>query len=422
MDKIAWKQNDRIYHGWFILMLCFLYMALGYAGILSISSVFIVPVTSELEYSRSSFMLVSTITMLSSVVFAGFYGKAMEKGNIKRLIILNTLGVFLAYSIFASATMLWQFFLGAILLGSGFSSLSTLPVSILLNHWFGDKVKGTVMAIAFTGSGIGGLILTPLISSIIELHGWRHSYFTLGLFFLLIMLPCTIITSLGLPETKDFQKMGQANVNDLLEPRAGLTYLQAKKTPYFWMTLTALFVIILGSGALISTSTAYFVECGFSPSSSAQFSGLMLGMLAIGKLFCGFICDKGGVKKGVLGCFLIFSLCFFLLFLLPRYSILIYPIVITFGFGAGAVTIAPPLLVTNLFGEQDYGTILGVLTMSVNISVAVGSFLASAMYDLTHSYTQYWLFSSIGAIVAALFIYVAFTMKNQKRKEPDYVS
>jgi MFS family permease len=413
MNKTAWNQNGRIYYGWYILILCFLYMALGYAGILSISSVFIVPVTSELGYSRSSFMLVSTIMMLSSVVFAGIYGRWMEKGKIKQLLILNIIFVFLAYSVFASATRLWQFYLCAILLGSGFSSLSTLPVSILLNQWFGEKVKGTVMAIAFTGSGIGGLILTPLINSIIELHGWRQGYFTLGLFFLLVMLPFTMITALVSPEAKGFQIIGQSESSPLAETRRSLTYQQAKRAPYFWIVLAALFLMILGSGALISTSTAYFVECGFSASTSAQFSGYMLGMLAIGKLFCGFLCDRGGVKAGVVGCFGIYGLCFLLLFFLPNNPILIFPIVITFGFGAGAVTIAPPLLVTNLFGEQDYGTILGSLTMSVNISVAVGSFLASTVYDFAHSYTPYWLFSTIGAIVAAFSIYAAFTIKNR---------
>lgn len=419
MEKISIKQNGRLYYGWFILMLCFLYMGIGYAGILSISSVFIIPVTSDLGYSRSSFMIVSTIMMLSSVIFAGFYGKSMEKGNIKKLIVINILGVFLAYCIFSSATKLWQFYLFSILLGSGFSSLSTLPVSILLNQWFGGKIKGTVMAIAFTGSGFGGLLLTPLINWIIEMQGWRHGYLILGLLFLIVLLPLTMISALGSPESKGFKIMGQTDTEVIQVERQGLTYGQARRTSYFWIVLAALFIIILGSGALISISAAYFVECGYSTSSSAQFSGFMLGMLAVGKLFCGFICDKGSAKNGVVGCFAIFSICFFFLYLLPTCPKLIYLIIITYGFGAGAVTIAPPLLVTNLFGERDYGTILGAFTMSINISVAVGSFLASAIYDFTSSYALYWLFSALGSLAAACLIYIAFTYKNKnERKKP----
>jgi len=411
MDRISLKQNGRLYYGWYILILSFLYMAIGYAGILSISSVFIVPVTTDLGYSRSSFMIVSTIMMLSSVFFAGYYGKSMEKGNIKRLIIINILAVFLSYSVFSFATKLWQFYLLAVILGSGFSSLSTLPVSILLNKWFGEKIQGTVMAVAFTGSGFGGLMLIPMINSIIETYGWRYGYMALGLLFVIILLPFTSITWLGSPESKGFKKMGQPDAEGIEGERNGLTYKQAQKTPYFWIVLAALFTVVLGSGALISISTAYFIECGYGAASSARFSGIMLGMVMLGKLLCGFICDKCSVQTGVVGAFAIYAVCFLCLYLLPICPMLIYPIIITFGFGAGAVTIAPPLLVTNLFGEREYGTILGVFTMFINISVAVGSFLASAVYDLTHSYAPYWLFSAIGTLVATGLIYLAFVIR-----------
>lgn len=414
MDKIGFKQNGRFYHGWVILVFCFFLMAIGYAGILSISSVFIVPITRDLGYSRSSFMLLSTIMMLSAVVFAGFYGRAMEKGPIKPWIVVNLIAVFLAYNGFSFATELWHFYLLAIVLGSGFSSLSTLPVSILINKWFGGKMKGTVMAIAFTGSGFGGMLLTPFINAIIETHGWRHGYFILSLFFILILLSFTMVTGLGTPESKGFQKMGQTDAEGIEGTKAGLSYAQATHKLSFWIVLLALFLIVLGSGALISTSAAYFVECGYGSSAAAQFSGLMLGMLSIGKLFCGYICDKGSARNGIVGCFGLFSLCFLFLFLLPNCPALIYPIIISFGFGAGAVTIAPPLLVTNLFGEREFGTILGALTMSINISVAIGSFLASAIYDLSHSYAPYWLFAAIATMVASCLLYIAFTVSIKK--------
>ncbi len=422
MHQINTKETNYSSQHWLVLILCFFLMAIGYSGILSIGSIFVVPVTSDLGYSRSSFMFFSFIIMLSSVVFAGLYGKTMEKGNIKHVLILNMIAVFLAYFGFSKASGLWHFYFCAVLLGSGFSGLSTLPVSILINRWFDQKVRGRIMSIAFTGSGLGGMILVPFIGSIIESHGWRQGYFILGLFFLCFLIPLTLIVKLDVNNLRiSSQHSNEKSMTQLTATKEGLTFLEARKTQYFWFVIIALFIIILGSGALISTSAAYFIECGYSSSQSAHFSGLMLGMLCIGKLLSGYVCDKYNPKIGIVSFFAIFSLCFLFLFLLPNYPNLIYPIIITFGIGAGSITIAPPLLVSSLFGEKEYGVLLGVLTMSVNISVAIGSLLASITYDITSSYTQYWLFSTFGSIISTILIYISFAMKEKSHNQSDSV-
>lgn len=418
MHQINTKETIPSYQRWLVLILCFFLMAIGYSGILSIGSIFVVPVTSDLGYSRSSFMLFSSIMMLSSVVFAGLYGKTMERGNIKHILIMNMVAVFLAYFGFSKATALWHFYFCAVLLGSGFSGLSTLPVSILINRWFEEKVRGRIMSIAFTGSGLGGMLLIPFIGSIIESHGWRQGYFILGLCFLCFLIPLTLVIKLEANNSRfSSQYSNDKSRTQHTATKEGLTFPEARKTRYFWFVITALFIIILGSGALISTSAAYFSECGYSASQSAHFSGLMLGMLCIGKLLSGYVCDKYNPKIGIVSFFATFSLCFLFLFLLPNYPSLIYPIIITFGIGAGSITIAPPLLVSSLFGEKDYGMLLGVLTMSVNISVAIGSLLASTIYDITSSYTPYWLFSTFGSIISTSFIYISFSMKEKSHNQ-----
>ncbi len=424
MGDVSLRQGGRIYFGWWMLLFGFFLMAIGYAGVLNISSIFVVPVTSQLGISRSAFLFYTTVMMLSAVVFMKVYSVQMGKGgrHLQGIVLINALLMCAAYIGFSRATQMWHFYLCAIALGSGFAGLSTQPVSILITNWFGGQVKGRVMALAFTGSGVGGMLLAPLISAVMERYGWRQGFFVLGLLYIILLVPIGLFLEKSRPEERGFSKMGQTSLESAAGEETGLHYDQAKKTPYLWIVVAALFLIVLGSGAFISNAAAYYQECGFTQGQAAAFTGYMSGMLIIGKLACGYLCDRKGALFGTVVCFLLFALCFFMLFLLPLFPLLIWGIILSFGFGCGAITTLPPLWVTSLFGEKDYSKILGVITMASNLSVAIAGLLAARVFDLSQTYQYYWLFSACGAVGTTLLLVVAFRKKAAAvTGNPDYL-
>ncbi len=414
MENIGLRQNGRFFFGWLILLFSFLLMAVGYAGILTVSSIFVVPVTGALGCTRSGLMLYVTVMTLSSVLFARVYSPWMGRGQkaLRWILMGNALAVFLAYLGFAAARQLWQFYLLAPLLGSGFAALNTLPVSILLTNWFGGRIKGTVMALAFTGSGLGGLVLAPVLSLVLEQFGWRQGYVLLGFLFLVIIAPLSFFFSQTSPEAMGFTKMGMRREEAALPQ--GLSYEEAKRKPYFWLVVFGFFLIVLGSGALIAHAAAYFKDCGLTAAGAAAFTGYMSGMLTIGKPVCGILCDRKGIPPGVFICFGLMTLCFLQLAFMARFPFLIYGVITCYGFGFGAITTLPPLIVTELFGERDYGKILGFITMAVNLSLAVAGFLAGWIYDKAGTYFPYWVFTTLGAAVTTLLVLWAFRLKRQE--------
>lgn len=418
MQRMRLRQGGRIYFGWFVLLYSFLLMAVGYAGVLNVTSVFIIPVTSALGISRSGFMFYTTIMMLVSVGFTKCYSVLMGRGvsHIRRIVVLNCILMALGYGGFSRATELWHFYLCAILLGSGFSGLNTQPASILINSWFGGRVKGTVMAIAFSGSGVGGLILAPTVDAVMQSFGWRQGFVVLGLLYLIILLPPAFFLIRDNPQAHGFQKMGVDESEQLGGTPVGRTYQQALHSRDFWVLVTGLFILVLGSGALISNAAAYYVECGFGRTEAAAYTGYMSGMLIVGKIGCGILCDKKGKQFGTAVCFGLFALCFLLLVLLPEPSLFAYRrvimwgIVVTFGFGCGSVTILPPLWVSHFFGEREYSAILGVVTMVSSLSVAIAGLLAAWVFDLTQTYRYYWLADVMFALIAIALVMTAFQL------------
>ncbi|WMI79915.1 MFS transporter [Anaerotignum sp. MB30-C6] len=413
MRKITLKQGEKIYYGWWQVLVGFLLMSFAYVSFISVTSVFVLPVTTEFACERSEFMLHATILCLISVVAAAFMGKKMAKGNIKLIMIINALIAGLGFFGFSRATSLGQLYAFAAVLGIPFTCLTTMPISILLNNWFGGKMKGTAMGLAFLGSGVGGMILTPVLNYVNTTFGWRVGYLTLAAIFVFFLAPVILFLVVKTPAEKGQRRMGET-ASEASSPEAkGMSIGDAKKSPMMWLVSLAIFIAVVGSSGILANSVAFFVESGFSAALAASVAGLMLGSLTVGKPLVGMVCDKFGVQKGSILSFATFSLCFFSLFLMSQYKMLVILVIVFYAFGCAAVTICPPLLTSYLFGEKDYGAIIGIFTMATNIGGAFGGTVAAKIFDMTGSYASFWLVSGFGIAVAVILCLISFKIRSK---------
>lgn len=403
MNKVGFKQNDRFYYGWLLVLIGFLMMVFAYVGSISITSVFVIPVTEAFGIDRSIFMMYQTILTVASIIVTGYFGKRMAKGNMKRIMVVSSLCSVLGYLVFANAQSVYWLYGGAILLGVGFANCTVMPISIILNNWFGGKVKGTVMGMTFIGSGIGGLIILPKLSKIITNYGWSAGYYALAVLFAILAVIMFIFV-VKTPEEKGFVRMGEAEGEKSIADADGMVIKEAMKTPMFWLILSTATLTVFGSSAILFNSAPFFVEVGFSMENAAMFASLNLGMLAVGKFAIGFLSDKFGTRFGSVFSAVVFGMQFIFLALLPTNpQVFIWLAIICYGIGGGGITVCPPLLVNALFGEKDYGNIVAAMNMSTNLGGAFGGMLAATIYDFTGSYVTFWWIAA-GAMVVVAFI------------------
>lgn len=406
--------DGKLYYGWVLVFLGFLLMSFAYVSFLSVTSVFVIPVTTALGVDRGAFVLYQTILCGSSLIFMPIFGKRMAQGNIKLIMAISAILSGVAYVGFSQATALWHIYCWAALLGLGFANVTVLPISILINNWFGGKIRGTAMGIAFIGSGVGGIALIPVLNWVITSYGWRSGYLTLTGFFLLVLLPSILLLVVKTPEEKGMSRLAQAEGETSIAEANGMTVKEALKTPMLWLAfLSCLFFVIASSGILFN-SAPFFIECGFTKAEAALFAAFNVGMLAVGKPLTGWFCDRFGTKLGsILSCF-IFAGAMFFLFILPTNPWLFIPFCIVFyGIGCGGVTVCPPLLVNSLFGEKDYASIVAVLNIGTNLGGALGGMTAAWIYDFTGSYTTFWLMVACGMVMAGIFRIIAFQLRKK---------
>lgn len=118
-----------------------------------------------------------------------------------------------------------------------------------------------------------------------------------------------------------------------------------------------------------------------------------------GNLFGGFLFDKLGIKGSlmlagsmVIGC----SLC---LIFVPTLNFLGYVFAVLLGISMFSYIIGPSYLSGALFGDREFGTILGIIQVFFAIGYAVGTVIFGLSVE-NLGYTTAWSITIVYALVA----------------------
>ena len=148
-------------------------------------SLFVIPITTELGISRGVYSMALTVRYIASAFCNLFMGKLYLKFGYRRPTAILLLLVSVSYLGYAFAQNMFPFFLGALLYGIGEYFINTAALSRMLGNWFQSHL-GVVTGIVMAASGVGGSILSLILSSIIESSGWRSALlFSSGLLALI---------------------------------------------------------------------------------------------------------------------------------------------------------------------------------------------------------------------------------------------
>ena len=90
-----------------------------------------------------------------------------------------------------------------VLLGLSGTATTAICYSRLLVSWF-EKRKGWALGLALTGTGVGAMIVPPLVQAIIQTAGWRGAYLALGALNLIIVAPLLYKFVLNSPAEKKY--------------------------------------------------------------------------------------------------------------------------------------------------------------------------------------------------------------------------
>jgi len=361
------------------------------------------------------FTTVSFILAVGQFVFGAvqpaFGILASKKGNVYALVsgvVLTVTGLLLLP--LCRSTVSLMIVLGFILpAGTGALGFGIIMGAVSPN--IPAKAYTSVAGIIIAGHGLGNVIMSPAINSLIETGGLMHSMLILSLAAAL-MLPIAIIMGRKPKIDSDVnstaneiqsQKTEQISTAELLK--------KAMKSRTYLYLAVGFFTCGFHMSLLINHLPAQFLSYGFSSQDAANAFSMYGFAAIIGAVTTGFVCIRMKMKN-VLGIIYGLRPVTIIIFLFMPVNIYTITAFTTLLGVSGAATVTPVSgLVKKSFGTVHLATLYGFVFCIHQVGGFFGAWFGGICYDLTGSYTIIWLVTAaLGAIAAAASFVI---------KEPD---
>ena len=407
------------FYGWVIVAVAFVTMAVGVNARTAFSLLF-PPILDEFGWDRGVTAGAFSFGFLVSAALSPSLGRLMDRRG-PRVVIEMGVGLITAGLLLAPFVRRpWHLYatLG-LLVGGGSVCLAYTGQALYLPNWFVRR-RGLAMSVAYSGVGVGSIILLPWLAALIARSGWRQACWTLGLLVLVLLAPLNLLLrhrpeQLGLEPDGDRSARDMAagdrmaNVVDPVWAAVDWTLARAMRTARFWWIAVGYFCGLYAWYAVQVHQTKYLVEVGFTVSDAAWALGCVSLAGIPGQIALGQLSDRIGREwvwtVGSLG----FALCYLTLLLLRQHPtpLLLSLMVVAQGMLGYGLTSVIGAIPAEIFEGRHYGTVFGTLMLASIAGGAAGPWVTGALHDATGSYTLAFSIAIGCSALSAVAIWLA---------------
>jgi len=369
--------------------------------------IFFAAMLEEFGWSRASLAGAFSLYAFIYGAFALVAGRLTDRWGPR--VVIAAGGVFLGTGLAAMSRVreIWHpYLIYGVVAGIGMST-AYVPCSATVARWFVRR-RGLAIGLALGGMGLGTLVLPPLAQVLVSRVGWRWAYVAFGAgVFLSLNLVATVMRRD--PESSGLFPDGDPMPSHPEEATAQApvwTVGRAVRTRSFWM----IFAIFTATWIPVFSPFVHLVPMarglGISPLLAATLlSALGLAAL-VGRLLMGAISDQTG-RRPALAVGLGLQVAAFVALACSESLAALSAAAFLFGFSYGSVSVILPALVTDFFGREQAGTLVGFVFATAAAAAAWGPLATGFIYDRAGSYAlAWWLSAGFNALALAL---LAFT-------------
>ncbi|MEV7443403.1 MFS transporter [Streptomyces sp. NPDC091204] len=401
----------RVHRAWFVAAVAFVTI-IGAAAFASLPGLLIEPLHEEFDWSRGTIGVAVSVNLALYGLTAPFAAALMDRFGIRRVVALALLVISGGTAATVWMTASWQLVLfWGVLVGLGSGSMALAFAATVTNRWFTAR-RGLVTGILTAAGASGQLVFLPLLSWLVEHHGWRPAAVTVSLAALVVVPFVRLLlrdhpADVGLAPYGGTYAEKPAPVTGAARRTVAVLFKAARTGP-FWL--------LAGTFAICGASTNGLVKTHFVP--AAHDHGMPVtaaaGLLAVigvfdvvGTIASGWFTDRVEARRLLAVYYALrgVSLLFLPMLLAPS----VHPPMVFFivFYGLDWVATVPPTiaLCREHYGE-DSAIVFGWVLASHQVGAAVVAFLGGLARDLTGSYDLVWYASGALCAMAALMAMV----------------
>lgn len=401
------KKLTGLFYGWRMVAAAGALRVLG-AGLHSFGfTVFFLPLSQDLNLNRTSTSLAFSLARAEGAIEGPVVGHLLDRYGPKPIMLAAVLlmgaGYLLLSQVNSYATFLIVY-LGVISLAHA-GGFMHAPM-VLINTWF-IRHRARAITISSAAFGLGGVLVAPVLSVIVQAWGWRWGAAIGGVLFLVVGLPlCLTIRrspeSMGLLPDGD-QPAGPApgKAGPTIKSEVDVTVAEALKSFAFWGSVLAAGIRNASYHAIGVHFVPFMVWKGLSQSEAALLLGVyaFLGMALT--LILGWVADRA--NKPRMTALILFAAAGAMF--LPIVGSSLWSLCLFTIFFAAVETTFPLgwAVVGDLFGRKHYAKIRGYMTLFYTWGGVLGPVIAGAIFDRWQTYEPLLWSLVVVFIVAGLF-------------------
>lgn len=401
------KKLTGLFYGWRMVAAAGALRVLG-AGLHSFGfTVFFLPLSQDLNLNRTSTSLAFSLARAEGAIEGPVVGHLLDRYGPKPIMLAAVLlmgaGYLLLSQVNSYATFLIVY-LGVISLAHA-GGFMHAPM-VLINTWF-IRHRARAITISSAAFGLGGVLVAPVLSVIVQAWGWRWGAAIGGVLFLVVGLPlCLTIRrspeSMGLLPDGD-QPAGPApgKAGPTIKSEVDVTVAEALKSFAFWGSVLAAGIRNASYHAIGVHFVPFMVWKGLSQSEAALLLGVyaFLGMALT--LILGWVADRA--NKPRMAALILFAAAGAMF--LPIVGSSLWSLCLFTIFFAAVETTFPLgwAVVGDLFGRKHYAKIRGYMTLFYTWGGVLGPVIAGAIFDRWQTYEPLLWSLVVVFIVAGLF-------------------
>jgi MFS family permease len=382
------------------------------------------PIVDEFGWDRGLAAGAFSFGFLVSAAISPVLGRLIDRRGPRFVI---EAGVLITGAGLAGATLIttpWQLYatLG-LLVGIGANSMSYSVHSQFLPNWF-VRNRALAIGIAFSGVGVGAILILPWLQTLILHEGWRTACWKLAVIIVVVLVPINLLVakspeSLGLLPDGEQRTPGgtqakrRSNIVDAKWAAVEWTVPRAIRTARFWWLFASYFA---GGWIWYSVQihqTKYLVEIGFAPMLAAWSLGVVAMAGIPGQIALGALSDRIGREiVWTMSC-LGYAICYVALLLLAEApsQALLWLMVLSQGLLGYAVAAVMGPIVAEIFEGPRFGSIFSLLMVALIGGGAAGPLVTGLLHDWTGTYTIAFALGIAFSVVCAAGVWIAAPRK-----------
>lgn len=411
IEKIA--RRLPFYYGWIVVAVVFMTMAICVNARTAFSLLF-PPILDEFGWERGVTAGAFSFGFVISAVLSPLLGRLMDRRGPRFVVEIGVVATAAGLALATLTSEPWHVYLTlGMLVGAGTTFTGYTGQALFLPNWFVRR-RGLAMGIAFSGVGLGSIVILPALQPFVERHGWRAGCMLLALIAVVALVPLNLLLrrrpeDIGLAADGDGQTSAEAqkrraNIVDAGWAAVDWTLARAMRTGRFWWIAVAYFGALFSWYAVQVHQTKYLIEIGFDAQTAAWALGAVSLAGVPGQIALGWLSDRIGRESvWAIGCFG-FCLTYAALIALPSHpsNALLYTMVIAQGALGYGITSVIGAIPAEIFEGKHYGPIFGTLMLGALAGGAAGPWFMGFVHDRTGSYMlAFWVavgFSFLSAL------------------------